>query len=88
MRFAFSTAGSQLRCVEQRTPLGRRYHHVYEPERINELSTEILSVLERANRARTLSRANLANLKLVGEELGRLLIPADVLYNAVGIFYF
>ena len=79
MRLSFSVSGSELRAAEDRTPLGRRHRNAYNPQRITELSGEILAVLERANRARTLSSANLANLKLAGEELGRLLIPADVL---------
>lgn len=78
MKLTFSVSGNQLRCVEDRTPLGRRHLLPYDPPRVAELSAELLSVLERANRARTLSDANLANLKLAGEELARQLIPKDL----------
>jgi CHAT domain-containing protein len=78
MKLTFSVAGTQLRCVEDRTPLGRRHLLPYDPPRVAQLSAELLSVLERANRARTLSDANLANLKLAGEELARQLIPKDL----------
>lgn len=76
MRLTFSVSGSALRCVEERMPLGRRHEVPYAPTRIDELSAEMLATLERANRARTLSDANLANLKLAGEELHRMLVPA------------
>jgi CHAT domain-containing protein len=75
MRLTFSVSGAELRCVEDRTPLARRHLLPYDPPRVAELSAELLAVLERANRARTLSEANLANLKLAGEELARQLIP-------------
>lgn len=78
MKLTFSVSGTQLRCVEDRTPLGRRHLLPYDPPRVVELSAELLAVLERANRARTLSDANLANLKLAGEELARQLIPKDL----------
>lgn len=78
MKLSFSVSGDQLRCVEDRTPLGRRHLLPYDPPRVAELSAELLSVLERANRARTLSDANLSNLKLAGEELARQLIPKDL----------
>lgn len=78
MKLTFSVSGAELRCVEDRTPLGRRHLLPYDPPRVAELSAELLSVLERANRARTLSDANLANLKLAGEELSRQLIPKDL----------
>ncbi|MDY0001313.1 MAG: CHAT domain-containing protein [Polyangia bacterium] len=75
MRLSFSISGTTLRVVEERMPLGRRYLLPYAPERIEELSAELLSSLERANRARTLSGANLGNLKQAGEELHRILLP-------------
>ncbi len=78
MKLTFSVSGSQLRCVEDRTPLGRRHLLPYDPARIADLSAELLSVLERANRARTISEANLGNLKLAGEELARQLIPKEL----------
>jgi len=78
MKLTFSVAGADLRCVEDRVPLARRHVLPYDPARVAELSSELLGALERANRARTLSDANLANLKLAGEELERLLIPADL----------
>ncbi len=84
MRLTISVAGAALRCVEDRTPLGRRHLLPYPRERIDELATEMISLLERANRARTFTDANLANLKVVGEELGRLLIPPDLLARLRG----
>jgi CHAT domain-containing protein len=79
MRLSVSVAGNALRCVEDRSPLGRRHLLPYPQQRVQELSTELLSTLERANRARSLTEANLANLKIAGEELARLLIPPDLL---------
>lgn len=76
MRLTFSVSGDLLRCVEERKPLGRRSLLPFSPERVEELSAEMLAGLERANRVRTLSGANLANLRLAGEELHRMLLPA------------
>jgi CHAT domain-containing protein len=51
----------------------------FSPERVAELSKEVVSILHRGNRSHKLTEANLEQLRLVGEELARKLLPQPVL---------
>jgi len=79
MRITVTREGGAIRCVEDRAPVGRRHVLPYPEERVASVRAELLGALERANRARSLSAANLANLRVAGEELGRLLLPGELL---------
>lgn len=79
MRLTITREGEVLRCVEDRAPVGRRYVLPYPEERVAAVRAELLGALERANHARSLSAANLENLRVAGEELGRLLLPGEIL---------
>ncbi len=71
-------AGS-LACTVESGTLRYKQPAAYSVERVEELSTEIVSVLHRGNRAHKLTESNLEHLRVIGEELAQRLLPRNIL---------
>ncbi|MSP60575.1 MAG: CHAT domain-containing protein, partial [Myxococcales bacterium] len=81
MRVSFSVAGDRLVCTVAGETLSQKQSLPFgagEQARVASLGREALAILTRGNRARKLTDANLADLRHVGEELLRALVPPEV----------
>ncbi len=78
MRLSFSVADDQLLCTVAEETLSQKLMRPFDRARVAALSREMLQVLTRGNRARKLTDNNLVDLRHVGEELLRLLVPVEV----------
>lgn len=75
MRLSFSAFGGRLQCAVAQDTLSHKAYLPWDEARVLGLSRELVAVLTRGNRSRTLTEACLRDLRGVGEELYRLLIP-------------
>ncbi|PID38823.1 MAG: hypothetical protein CSB49_03525 [Proteobacteria bacterium] len=79
MRLSFHVQGDAVVNTLEAGTLSFKRSVALETSRIHELSLEALSVLERGNRAHTLSDSNLRHLREVGEQLTHLLTHPEIL---------
>lgn len=77
MRLAFSITGDRLTCTVAGDTLSHKQSLPFDGERVAELGREALAILTRGNKARKLTASNLADLRHVGEELLRALVPPE-----------
>ena len=68
-----------LACTLEAGTLRHKQLVAYSVERVGELSSEIVNILHRGNRTHKLTESNLEQLRVVGEELARRLLPGPVL---------
>src|SRR5437016_3294692 len=78
MRLGFSVAGVTLECSIIEATVSHKHHIGFDAPRVAAQAREVISLLGRANRSRRLSLESLADLRHVGEELWRALLPAEV----------
>ena len=78
MRLTFAVAGGQIVCTVAGETLSQKRSLPFDPAHAAALGRETLAILTRGNRARRLTESNLADLRHVGEELLRALVPPDV----------
>lgn len=79
MRLSFHVQGDEVVNTLEAGTLSFKRSLALQSARIHELSAEALSVLERGNRAHTLSDSNLRHLREVGEQLTHLLTHPEIL---------
>src|SRR5262245_36953997 len=78
IRLSFSAFGGRLSCSVAQETLSHKAVLPFDEARIGAASREAVAVLTRGNRQRKLTDALMAELRIVGEELYRSLIPASV----------
>ena len=74
-----ATGPGTLTCTVAEGTLRHRHHVAYAQDRVQEIAREMLLVLHRSNQTHRLSESNLDRLRVLGEELGRRLLPSPVL---------
>lgn len=75
VRLSFSVFGGRLQCAVAQETLSHKAYLPYDEARILAASRELIAVLTRGNRQRKLTEACLHDLRTIGEELYRQLIP-------------
>ncbi|MCD6496913.1 MAG: CHAT domain-containing protein [Deltaproteobacteria bacterium] len=78
LHLAFQGPGN-LACTVAEATLRQRHMVAYDTDRIRQLAGDVLDILQRGNQTHKLTEANLEQLRLVGEELARRLLPGPVL---------
>jgi CHAT domain-containing protein len=78
VRLTLSVSGATLAVTFAGETLARKHTLPYDAAATAETARQIVEVLARGNRARTLSEKNLEDLKHHGEKLWRTLIPAEL----------
>ena len=79
MRLAFHVQGDEVVNTLEAGTLSFKRSVPLQADRIRELSAELMSVLERGNRAHTLTESNLRHLREAGEQLTHLLAHPEIL---------
>lgn len=79
MRLAFHVQGDEVVNTLEAGTLSFKRSVPLQADRIRELSAELMSVLERGNRAHTLTESNLRHLREAGEQLTHLLTHPEIL---------
>jgi CHAT domain-containing protein len=80
MKLSIAALGDDnLACTVARGTLRHKHLVAYAPDRVSELASETVSILHRGNRTHKLTESNLEQLRVVGEELARRLLPQPVL---------
>jgi CHAT domain-containing protein len=77
-RLTFSVLGGQLQAALSHDTLATRAVVPFDAARVRELSRQLIAVLARGNRARTLTAPLLGDLRAAGEALYRVLVPDQV----------
>jgi CHAT domain-containing protein len=77
VRLSFSVAGEQIVCTVAAETLSHKTARPFDRARVAALGRETLQILTRGNRSRKLTESNLADLRHVGEELWRALVPPE-----------
>jgi CHAT domain-containing protein len=85
VRLSFSAFGGRLQCAVAQDTLSHKAFLPFDEVRVLGLSRELVSVLTRGNRSRKLTEACLGDLRAVGEELFRKLIPEAVRDDLTGV---
>ena len=83
-RLTFTVFGDRLACTVAQETLSHKCMVPYDAARTAELTRTVIGTLARGNRARSLSDANLRDLRNAGEELWRALIPEPVREDSSG----
>ena len=78
MRLSFHVEGDSVVATIEVGTLSYKRTLPYEPQRIRQLSSEVVDVLARGNRAHTLTGSNLRNLRQIGEQLAQQLVHPDI----------
>ncbi len=79
MRLSFHVQGEEVVNTLEAGTLSFKRMISFETERIHALTGEMMEVLERGNRAHTLSESNLRHMREVGEQLTHLLTHPEIL---------
>ena len=79
MRLAFHVQGDEVVNTLEAGTLSFKRSVPLQADRVRELSAELMSVLERGNRAHTLTESNLRHLREAGEQLTHLLAHPEIL---------
>jgi len=79
MRLHIASHGpGNLACTVEEATLRQRHMVAYDTDRIRQLTGDVVDVLQRGNKTHKLTEANIEQLRLVGEELARRLLPGPV----------
>ncbi|MCA9668059.1 MAG: CHAT domain-containing protein [Myxococcales bacterium] len=78
MRLSFSVHGEEIVSTIEEGTLSYKRTMAFQPDAVRDCSREVVGVLERGNRAHTLSDNNLSDLHDVGERLCALLVPDEI----------